>query len=271
VHSSTTLDRYESSDVAVLDAIGKRGERILPGYRYIQVAADLYETYGDEGDWCYMMRGVLWFCNELFTPWNYFRQAPSDPSGRSEDMETFDKYLLFGQGMVPWKEVDHPQYGKVEVGGFTKQWGRQPPSFLLEEECHRNMAFTLYHADQMPQVAIQSVEAKPVDGGLVEVTAAVANLKLTSTRTAIDVKHKITPPDLVTIGGENLKVVLGVQSPDRFFRNAKEQKRQPEKMRIDTIPGMGAVYVRWLVQGEGPYTVTVHSVKGGSARREVPP
>jgi hypothetical protein len=170
---------------------------------------------------------------------------------------------------VPWKEVDHPQYGKVEVGGMKKQWGRQPPSFLLEEECHRNMAFTLYHADQMPQVAIQSVEAKALGDGVVEVTAAVANLKLTPTRTAIDVKNRISPPDLATISGNNLKVLLGLQCRDRFFRAAKEQKRRPEKMRIDTIPGMGAVHVRWLVRGKGPYTVTVRSAKGGAARAEV--
>lgn len=268
----TKLDRYEPSDVAVLDAIGRKGERILPGYRYIEVARDLYETYGDEGDWNYMMRGTLWFCNELFTRENYFRRPPpGGSSGRSEVREEFDKYLLFGQGSVPWKEVDHPQYGKIEVGGFKKQWGRQPPSFLLEEECHRNMAFTLYHADQLPQVEIQSVEAKPAGDGLVEVTAAVANLKLTPTRAAIDVKNKITPPDLVTISGKELKVVLGLQSRDPSFRYIKEQKRRPEKMRIDTIPGMGAVHVRWLVRGQRPYTVSVRSVKGGSDRREVRP
>jgi hypothetical protein len=267
----TKLDRYEPSDVAVLDAIGKKGERMLPGYRYIAVAADLYETYGDEGDWCYMMRGALWFCNELFTRQDFFREPPGAASRRSDVMEEFDKYLLFGQGTVPWKEVDHPQYGKVEVGGFKKQWGRQPPSFLLEEECHRNMAFTLYHADQLAKVQLQSLEAKPLDSGLVEVTAAVANLKLTPTRTAIDVKHKITPPDVVSISGKELEVVLGLQSPDRFFHRAKEQKRQPEKMRIDMIPGMGAVHVRWLVRGKGPYTVTVRSIKGGSDRREVSP
>ena len=42
-------------------------------------------------------------------------------------------------------------------------------------------------------------------------------------------------------------------------------------IRIDTIPGMGAVHVRWLVRGQRPYTVTVRSVKGGTARREVRP
>lgn len=267
----TRFDRYESADVAVLSAIAEKGQRMLPGYRYVDTATGLYQVHGGEGDWCYMMRGIFCFTNELFTPRNYFRRPPSGSTGRKEDRETFDKYLLFGQGTVPWQEVDHPQYGKVEVGGFKKQWGRQPPSFLLEEECHRNMAFTLYHADQMPQVEIQSLAACEADDRLHEVTAAVANRKLTPTRAAIDVKHKITPPDLVSIRGKDLEVVLGLQSPDRFFRDAVEQKRHPEKMRIDTIPGMGAVYVRWLLRGEGPYTVTVRSVKGGTARREIRP
>ena len=66
-------------------------------------------------------------------------------------------YLLLGDGTLPWKEVNHPQYGKVQVGGMKKNWSRQPPSFLLEEECHRNMAFTLYHADEMPLVRIDGV------------------------------------------------------------------------------------------------------------------
>jgi hypothetical protein len=38
-------------------------------------------------------------------------------------------------------------------------------------------------------------------------------------------------------------------------------------MRIPNVPGMGAVYVRWLVEGPGPFTVSVRSVKGGTAQR----
>ena len=267
----TKEDRYESDDVAVLDAIAKKGALMLPGYRTLNTATGLYQVYGGEGDWCYQMQGFYCFTNELFTPLNYFRKSTSGSTARKEEKEAFDKYLLFGQGTVPWKEVDHPQYGKVEVGGFKKSWGRQPPSFLLEEECHRNMAFTLYHADQMPQVEIQSVEVKPAGGGLSEVTAAVANLRLTPTRAAVDVKRKITPPDVVAISGKDLKVILGLWSTDCFFRNAKEQKRRPEKMQIASIPGMGAVHVRWLVRGKGPYAVTVQSVKGGTDQRRVGP
>ncbi|KKL22556.1 hypothetical protein LCGC14_2434260, partial [marine sediment metagenome] len=261
-------DHYEPGDIAVLDAIGRRGETILPGYRYINTAEDLYQVYGGEGDFCYMMQGIYCYTNELFTSRHFFRRSPDDKSpGRREDREAFDKYLLFGGGSVPWHEVDHPQYGKIEVGGFKKSWGRQPPSFLLEEECHRNMAFTLYHADQMPQVEIQSLQTKPAPGGLTEVTAAVANRKLTPTHAAIDVKNKITLPDIVSISGKDLNVVLGMHSASPFFKRAVEQKRNPQKLRIPTIPGMGAVYVRWLVQGEEPFTISVRSPKGGSDRR----
>ncbi len=216
----------------------------------------------------FVMRGVFRFTNELFTPFNYFRKA-QEGVDRGEQMEAFDKYLLFGQGTVAWHEVDHPQYGKIEVGGATKNWGRQPPSFLLEEECHRNMAFTLYHADQMPKVQVQSAEARRVEGGMVEVTAVVANTRLTPTHAAADVQNRVTPPDLVALEGRDAKVVVGLVSDSPFFQNAKEQKRRPEQMRVDTIPGMGAVYVRWLVRGPGPFTVRVQSIKGGADRREV--
>ncbi len=241
----------------------------MPGYKYLETSTGLYEVYGGESEWVFGMQGVFCFVNELWTPFNLFRKAQEGP-GR-EDYAAFDKYLLFSEGTVPWHEVVHPQFGKIEVGGMKKNWGRQPPSFLLEEECHRNMAFTLYHADQMPKVALQSVAARRVPGGLIEVTAAVANAKVTPTHAAVDVRNKITPPDLATIEGKDLKVVLGLAADNPFFENAAEQKRRPAEMRIATIPGMSAMYVRWLVRGEGPYTVSVRSVKGGSDRREVRP
>jgi len=265
---ATKDDRYEPADVALHDAIAKKGKLLLPGYRYLAIGKDLYDVYGGAADWFYMMRGIVCHTMELFTSRNYFRKTPGSSQSRKEELAAFNRYLLLGQGVVPWHEVDHPQYGRVEVGGLKKQWRRQPPSFLLEEECHRNAAFTFYHADQMPRVEIQSIEVKPAASGLLQVTAVVANPKLIPTHAAVDLKHKITPPDLVSIRGKDLKVVAGLSGDDPFFRNAREQKRRPEEMRIDNVPGMGAVYVRWLVEGRGPFTVSIRSVKGGSDRRQ---
>ncbi len=254
-------DEYSGRDEAVYDAIAAKGEQMLPFYDYLVCSTGLYNVYGGEFDWFFGMRGIFSFTNELFTRENYFRRKLEN---RREGEQDFDKLLLLGQGTVAWHEVDHPQYGPIEVGGKRKEWGRQPPSFLLEEECHRNMAFTLYHADQMPQVAIQSVDVKPLAGKLVEVTATIINEKVIPTHADVDVKNKITPPDVASISGRKLKVIAGLRSSKPFFQDAEEQEYQPQKVRIPNIPGMGAVYVRWLVEGPGPYTINVQSAKGGS-------
>ena len=71
---------------------------------------------------------------------------------------------------------------------------------------------------------------------------------------------------MATIGGAGVKVIAALQSGEPLFRDAKEQKHQPGEVRIANVPGMGAVYVRWLVEGPGPYTINIRSIKGGSAQ-----
>lgn len=261
-------DRIEPDDVRLYDAIAKQGEQMLPGYRPLAVGVGMYEVFGGEFDWLYALQGVFAFTNELFTPLNYFRQT-LERGGltRQEEQYAFDKRLLFNEGLIPWHTVDHPQYGRIEVGGLKKNWGRQPPSFLLEEECHRNMAFTLYHADQMPQIEVQSIRTEALGGGLTQISATIANRKLLPTHAAVDVKHKLTPPDLVRIEGRDLRVAVGLTAENPFYENAKEQKHRPQSLQIATIPGMGAAYVRWIVRGRGPFTITAESLKGGQSQR----
>ncbi len=256
---------YEPADTALLKAIAARGEEMLPGYKSLEVAADLYETHGLEIDWLYHGHGVLAYTNELFTAYNYFHNKNEGRGffGPPEQAREFDRRLLFGDGFVKWHPVDHPQFGKIEVGGLKKNWFRQPPSFMLEEECHRNMAFTLYHADQLPQVKIDAISVAPFADTVRQVTATIANERLTPTRIAVNVKNRLTPPDCVRIRGENVRVIAGFTSDSPLWEHPEEQKRNPTELKLDTIPGMSARYVRWLVKGDGPITVEVRSTKGG--------
>jgi hypothetical protein len=257
-------------DVQVYDVLGKRGEELLPGYRYMVTGKDLYPVFGGSIDWMYRTQGVFAFTNELFTPFNFFRKTGHDGYfGSDEVRSVFDKYLLLGESVIKWHEVDHPQYGKIEVGGVKKSFSRQPPSFLLEEECHRNMAFTLFHADQLPLVRVQKVEAKQLAGNLVEVTAIIENPKLCPTHTAFDAANKITPADEVSISSKDLKIVTGLIADEPFFREPREQKREPALIKLGNLPGHSVTYVRWLVQGAGPYRVEVKTVKGGRDRAEI--
>jgi hypothetical protein len=260
-------DSFQKADIELFKTIGTRGEKMLPGYKTMNIAKELYVVYGGEVDWLYAMLGMWPFTNELFTPFNLFRENKAGGFfANAEDLHRFDRYLLFGDGSVPWHEVDHPQYGKIEVGGFKKNWVRQPPTFLLEEECHRNMAFSLYHADQLPMVAVDKIDTRDLGQGLVEVTAVISNQRALPTHSAQDLAQKITRPDHVTISGNDITVQTSIWSNDPVFTDSKITLKNPSTALVANVPGMGATYVRWLVRGSGPYTVTVDSVKGGIAR-----
>jgi len=250
----------ERADERVLVLIGQHGERILPYYRSIISWKDLYTTWGDEDTWFYGARGVLAFTNELWTASNLYRK---DGETSDEDEAEFMKHVLLGDGLVAWKEYDHPTYGRIEIGGVKKEWGRMPPSFLLEEELHRNMAFTLYHAGTMPLLRIGDVSVEPLGGGLFKVWVTVENQRPIPTRTAHDVDRRISPPDFVAIRGENLKVVSGGRVTDRYFKRVQAVEYRPERVELDAVDGMGAARVQFIVQGSGPFTVTVDSAKGG--------
>jgi len=249
-----------SQDNQVFEFIAQRGEKMLPFYKSTIVWKDLYTVWGGEFDWFYGARGIIAFCNEL---WNMRNLDKKDANSSEEDRAAFLKYVLMEEGMVKWHEFDHPTYGKIEIGGTRQNWGRTPPSFLLEEECHRNMAFTLYHADQMPRLRITEIKVEQLAGGLSKIWITIENQRLIPTRTGQDVSNHISPPDIVTFTGPGVRVLSSGRVTDRFFKRVDAVKRRPERVELDSIPGMQSVRVQFIVTGSGAFKITVDSAKGG--------
>jgi hypothetical protein len=81
------------------------------------------------------------------------------------------------------------------------------------------------------------------------------------------VAHHISPPDLVSIQGKDIKAVSGGIVRDRFFKRVDAVESRPERVELATIDGMGAARVQFIVQGNGPFTVTVDSARGGLLRK----
>jgi hypothetical protein len=253
---------YNAEDSRIYDAIGKKGELLIPGYRYMIVYKDLYTAWGGELDWFYGGRGIYTFSNELFTSSMMFNKQ----NGGQEESYEFDKSLLFGDAIVEWKEYNHPQFGKIEVGGVKKNFGRADPGFLLESDAHRNMAFCIYHAYSMPKLVVEEITEKSLGGGLTEVTAVITNKRMMPTHASQDLKYKIERPDYITL--EGAKVIAGMIVEDRDMNEAREQKTNPQTIEVENIPGLGSVTVRWIVSGGKNYTVKVDSKKGGVASRQ---
>jgi hypothetical protein len=137
---------YNGADIRVFEAIQKTGAELLPFYDVMVLHKDLYVVHGGESTWAYEGLGVIGLTNEL---WAGGRMYAKDERPSTEEYRKFRDLLQFGDVYVPYHEIEHPTYGTILVGGTTKYSSRITPPWMLEEGCHRNFAFTMYHADQM--------------------------------------------------------------------------------------------------------------------------
>lgn len=251
---------FSRSDEEVLNAIGRKGEKIIPGYKFITLWKDMYTVYGGELDWWYGAIGSYVFSNELWNEYMMFNDTANT------DSYEFDKLLLFEDAFIPWKEFDHPVYGKIEIGGFNKNFGRVHPGFLLESDAHRNAAFCIYNAWASPKLEVTDIKVKSLGGGLKEVTATVINKQMIPTHSGTNLKYKIDPPDYVYIDGG--KVVAGMIVTDKDRNLSQEQKKNPQRLEVPNIEGYQHVDLKWIVKDGSKFTVRVESVKGGLAAAE---
>ena len=258
--SEADIDKLNRTDRAVYDAIGKKGEELVPDYLYYIIYKDLYTVFGGELDWTVFGRGIFSFSNELWSSTMMYRGKYK--GDRASMQYEFEKSLLFHDSFVEWTEFDHPVYGKIEIGGLKKNsTSRLHPGFLLEGDAHRNAVFVMYHAYNTPLLTISNVTEKAIEGGYKEITADITNHRLIPTHSSYDVQNKIERPDWISISGP--QVIAGLVMQNVYNNQGTEQKIDPSKLAVSNIPGNSTVSVRWIVKGNQKYTITVDSAKGG--------
>jgi hypothetical protein len=283
---------YPPSDIRVYDELGENGERILPYYDYLVIWQGLYTVHGGSIDWTNDGLGIISFSNELWNGGQYFnspllqeqQRGPSGPLSGQKDQFFFDDRLELGDQFVEWAPFDHPTYGPVELGGWKKLSQRVNPRFMSMELFHRNMAFTLYHADQMPKLAVAGEPVvEDLGDGLWRVRVSFRNERVIPTITAKARENRVVRPDLVlvesTAGPGAVEVIAAGWVTDRFAAAAPTERIEQEDLsRILVRSGLAGRTTRTLEllvrvgggsgagrRGGGGVTVTWDSVKGGRA------
>lgn len=255
---------YPRADVRVYDALAEEGELMLPFYRSMVIWKDLYSVFGGFATWTYEGLGIISFTNEL---WTRRRSFPQD--GREGDRYWFDEHLLSGAGFVDWHPYEHPFHGTIEIGGFKKDVGRVPPSFLVEEMLHRNAMFCLAHAEACPQVEIDAPVLNRVAGDTWTVDVRLVNRRRIPTRTARAIEKGIGQPDVVLLEGKGVRVLASGVRGDRFRPEVIDLTEQ-QHLRIllrDGVPSLGEVRLRWFVRGQGQFRIRYRSQKAGTVIR----
>ncbi|MDQ7013945.1 MAG: M14 family metallopeptidase [Planctomycetota bacterium] len=248
---------YPREDIRVYDEIGRVGEDILPYYDYMVIYKDLYTVHGGFVNWLAEGLGVFSFTNEMWSASKYFQRDISRPD--SERMWLFRDRIQFGQTFKDYTEFDHPEHGEILIGGLNKWSARNTPTFALEEECHRNFAFTMYHADQMPVLEWGPIEIEQLgDDDLWMVTVEVKNTKLIPTRSGIQSRNKIGTNDLLTCEPEQGRVAMSGSIRSRSDKQLSETRFEPGRVQLSRgVPSQGRVLHRFLIEGPRGSTVTL--------------
>jgi hypothetical protein len=278
------LGDFTPADRNVYDYIATRGEKILPGYRYITIYKDMYTVYGGSVDFLYSALGIFTFTNELdmdpqALPSERRRGEGEEPD---EDLQTvmsqqrqlaemfYHDFVLMGEQWSDWKPYKHPLYGDIEIGGVKKFGDRVPPLFRLAETCHRNAAFCLYHADQLARLEIEKAEVTKLNDNLFQVDVTIKNSRVTPSLAAVAFQNKLHRPDRLTIAGSGIELVAAGEVFDKFHNLTRKIKTQNNGIWLENgIPGFGRVELRLLVKGRDTLELAYDSLKGGTANRAV--
>ncbi|MBS3937913.1 MAG: hypothetical protein KGZ50_05025 [Peptococcaceae bacterium] len=280
-HSTIPDKDFAGEDIALYEAVGKLGTDTT-GYPVVCCYGDVFSGVFD--DWCFEQLGLLAYTPELWDPIG--RAAPDmkvDPLQRKSkaDWRKMELKLLqwsdrelWGEGFVPWHEVDHPQFGKVELGGWrVKECRQNAPLHLLKSECHRMTLFSLAYARALPEVQIDEIKVEKLAENMFSVHAVVSNHSYLSTNITEQAKKQRAvradivrldyPPQVELINSEHQYEIGHLQGYHAGQQVWYYHAAPPQK---------GMARVRWNLRTAGSraeVTVTLVSQRGGTRRQTV--
>lgn len=181
-------DELPAEDVWTYQTLGDHGKEIT-GYPAISVYHEFrYHPRevitGVFDDWMYEHRGVFAWTTEIWSPqrqagitdYKYIEWFREHPFEDDLKMLQWSDEKLGGKGHIDWKPFDHPQLGKVEIGGWDAQYAfRNPPPEFLEAEVEPLGRWAIWQAACSPRLDLLETRVEPVGDGLAKIRFAVHN------------------------------------------------------------------------------------------------
>ncbi len=259
------------------------------GYHQLRIKDDFLgldskaPANGSLDDYFYHGNGV--FCHSVET-WNLAEQCgmvPEYPKPKKlteeEEEENQRKMLAWiDQNELngfykEWTEFEHPQLGKVEIGGPDKKYLLQnPPVQFLPQEVEKHTRYILRHAKTMPHILFSEAKAEKLAEGLYKVEAVLGNSGFMPTYATSEFLNLKLAKDIeVTLEGAEIADGKAVQKIGQLegFASVKANYSFFGPYNMEQAPLQKKM--TWYVRGgEGTeVTLTAVSQKAGKASVKV--
>jgi len=279
-------DAFPAEDLWTYQKIGAKGTEIT-GYPNISVYHDFKyhpKEYisGVFDDWMYDHMGVFAWTVEIWSPQrqagitdykfiDWYREHPVE-----DDLKLlkWSDEVLGGRGYVDWYPFEHPQLGRVELGGWDMLYAwRNPPPEFLEKEVALFPDWLVWHLLISPRLEVYEATVEPLGNALYKVRLVVQNtgwLPTYITKKALEKKlvrgviAEIELPDGATLHTGKPREELG-QLEGRAYK--------PSAISVwNADPTDDRAKVEWIVHAPqgGTVRLTARHERAGVVRVECP-
>lgn len=149
-----------------------------------------------------------------------------------------------GSGFVEWTEVDHPQLGTVEVGGFAPGVRVNPPEESLEGLADKQAAFVAELLGMLPTLVFDEPRVERVGDGLWRVSLTARNTGSLATVPASGVKARRLPGLIMAL------------DPDLAVPNESIVSGRRVQT-VETIAPGGEARAEWMIAGDEGSSVRI--------------
>jgi murein tripeptide amidase MpaA len=181
-------EEFPTEDLWTFQKIGEKGTAVT-GYPNISVFHDFkyhpkQVITGGFDTWAFDHRGMFSWTVEFWSPQrqagiekykfiDWYREHPVEDDFK---MLKWNDEVLKGKGFVNWYEFDHPQLGKVELGGWDSlfAWGN-PPKEFLEKEIAPFPDWIVWHALISPKLELRDSSVTPLGSSAYRLRVVVEN------------------------------------------------------------------------------------------------
>ena len=198
-------DALPAEDLWLYKQFGKKSTE-LTGYPNISIFHDFKyhpkQVITGGADWMYEHLGQFFWTVEIWAPareagiegYHFIEWYREHPPADDMKLLAWSDRELGGEGYVDWYPFDHPQLGRIELGGWNRLGVfRNPPKKYLEREVKRFPPWLTWQALTLPKLELMRADVTALGPDTWRIRMAVHNtgyLPSYVTRRALD--RKIT-------------------------------------------------------------------------------
>lgn len=278
--SSLPDEKIPENDVVLLNRLADRAAEVS-GYIKVDTYKDFRYTdrdvaTGTLSDWAYLHRGLLSSVIEIWDVWKAAGLEVKDHVSRYFNPSEKDLIKIFSWAskVLPknsfhakWKKFNHPDFGEVEIGGWSKERVfRNPPESLLKAECEKVFQIIFSQVKAAPLVSLKDKKVKKLSDTQSLITIVFQNtgfLPTNGSDQAIRV-GAVSPPRVTLNLQKTQKLIQG--ELDQEIGHLKGRSRMlpwHTPLGFVTRPNSHECQLQWIIQGKGEVKLEADFQRGG--------